>query len=220
MEKNKKIALGIFGAVAAIGIGYVVYNSMKNKVPTTQVVDPNATSNTKPLPITTNTTSSTDSFPITQGSSGNNVKLMQDALRNKFNELAISSDGIYGPKTEAALARAGYSSPISKVDFSSILLGKKKQTLSDILTKISTGTLFYSKDKPVFIFSTPIAKPENARGFIDAYKFLGTYSGTSSVAGWMKIYVNQSFKTTIDGGWTKRTGSYYVQTAQVTTIKP
>lgn len=73
-----------------------------------------------------------EKFPLRVGMKGPNVKKMQDALRGKFNQLAVKSDGLFGVKTFQALKDIGYAtlaqSTIPEETFNKILAGEKKST--------------------------------------------------------------------------------------------
>ncbi len=90
----------------------------------------------------------TSDFPIAKGTKSANVKAIQDSLRGKFNSLAIVSDGDYGLKTETALNKIGYYSPISKSDFSNILAGKKKDVAKPEMPQAQADSLAMSVKVP------------------------------------------------------------------------
>lgn len=71
-----------------------------------------------------------EAFPIKLGMKGPNTKLMQQALRDKFNQLNVAVNGIYDLKTLSALKAINYATllnnGISQADFNSLLMGVKK----------------------------------------------------------------------------------------------
>ncbi|KKS77435.1 MAG: hypothetical protein UV51_C0007G0033 [Candidatus Woesebacteria bacterium GW2011_GWC1_42_9] len=72
--------------------------------------------------------SPTEGFPLKQGMKGPKVKEMQDALRTKFNQTNVASDGSFGPITKTALGKAGYPSTLFLTDFNQLIAGKVYMT--------------------------------------------------------------------------------------------
>ena len=144
MEKGTKIGLIVGGILLSAGIGTAIYFATKKKV----VVAGN-TGNTgggsgeppkdnKAANILNGIlnalslikTYTAESFPLKPGMKGNQVKVLQSALRTNFNELGVAKDGIFGIKTAKALKNAGYVDSlvngVSLADFNNILEGIKK----------------------------------------------------------------------------------------------
>jgi hypothetical protein len=140
MEK-KYIILSVSGVIIAGGIGVYLYNKSK-AVTVAPVINPSAPTqntpsqqvaaavNTATQIVSTANALTNESFPLKVGMIGPNVKAMQVALKTKFNELNVSNDGVYGPKTLLALIHQKYASALdSKVtqeEFDAILAGTKK----------------------------------------------------------------------------------------------
>ena len=71
-----------------------------------------------------------EKFPLRAGMKGENVKNMQRALVNNFNQFKVKQDGIFGVETFKALKEIGYASlidnTISQDEYQNIILGVKK----------------------------------------------------------------------------------------------
>lgn len=71
-----------------------------------------------------------ESFPLKPGMMGPNVMAMQKALRDKFQQLNVGTDGMFGIKTLQALNEIGYTSyavnSVSRADFDEIMQGHYK----------------------------------------------------------------------------------------------
>lgn len=150
MTTGQKVGITIGALLLAGGIGFGIYAATKKKV----VVPPadngnqggggssgggSTTSGGNKL---TNAISrlielaniiqsyTAESFPLKPGMRGPNVRAMQDALRGKFNQLNVSSDGMFGVNTAKAVYNIGYSSgyvpSVSQDDFNKIIAGVKK----------------------------------------------------------------------------------------------
>lgn len=64
--------------------------------------------------------SSRDSFPLGNGSRGERVRVLQEALRGYKGNETLKADGIFGSDTLRALQRAGFNTPISEETYSKI----------------------------------------------------------------------------------------------------
>lgn len=149
MEKNTKTILYVVGGLAlAGGIGAAIYFGTRDKTETITGGDTGGGAGSATPPSSGSTIQDVlnnaaiianqvqafiqEKFPLRAGMKGPNVKLMQDALRTKFNQLAVKSDGLFGVKTFNALKTIGYvtlvNNTVSKDDFDKIIAGVKKVT--------------------------------------------------------------------------------------------
>lgn len=115
MKKNGvKIVAALIGAFGA----YLVYRYIRqNKKDSSTIKKPSyVISVPEPTKITeSDYNKGTDRYPLAKGSVGNNVKLLQEALKG------LVVDGIFGSKTEAALvAKTGKKSVASQKEIESI----------------------------------------------------------------------------------------------------
>lgn len=148
--ETKHIVLAVGGVLVAGGIGFYLYNKSKSIAPAIVPVTPaqgsglgttnnvtntpaqqvSAVVNTANQAIAAVTKFTDESFPLKVGMIGPNVKAMQAALKSKFNEVNVSSDGMYGPKTLLALVHQKYAtmldSKITEDEFKAIIAGTKK----------------------------------------------------------------------------------------------
>ncbi|HRG36892.1 MAG TPA: hypothetical protein PK289_00010 [Bacteroidia bacterium] len=151
MEKKTKIILGgTGGLLLAAGLAIGIYQLTKSKVVTSGNTGGNAGPGTAPPPPPANSAEEkmlaalnlllkgyellknfvAESFPLRAGMKGENVKKMQQALVNKFNQLKVKQDGIFGVETFKALQAIGYASvidnTISQEEFNNIIAGIRK----------------------------------------------------------------------------------------------
>lgn len=89
-------------------------SSVKNKIspsynlPTTTGTTTGTTTSTTTKPVTSTTTVSSASFPLKYGSRGPEVKTIQGIMNNLYLDVIgteLVEDGIWGPKTEAAVKK-------------------------------------------------------------------------------------------------------------------
>jgi hypothetical protein len=70
-----------------------------------------------------------EKFPMRVGMKGAKVKALQTALRDKFHQLDVATDGIFGIKTWNALKAIGYvtlvNSSLGEGDYNKVLEGKR-----------------------------------------------------------------------------------------------
>lgn len=147
--ENKKIALYVVGGlVLAGGVAAAIYYGTRDKVVETTITNTGGGGGAVTPPGSGSTLQDVlnnaaiianqvqafvqEKFPLRVGMKGPNIKLMQDALRTKFNQLTVKSDGLFGVKTFNALKAIGYvtlvNNTVSKEDFDAILAGAKKVT--------------------------------------------------------------------------------------------
>ena len=151
MEKGTKIVIGVVGGlVLATGLAIAVYQLTKSKVVTNNSGGNNPQPDNGPTPPAKGSAAeqaldalnlllngyteikafTAESFPLRAGMKGPNVKLMQSALVNKFNQLHVKQDGIFGVQTFQALKATGYATlidnTIDKSEFDNIIAGVKK----------------------------------------------------------------------------------------------
>ena len=143
MEK-KHIVFIVGGVIIAGGIGIYLYN--KSKIPVTVVpVTPPQGANLGTSNVVTQAAAivntaiqagtaingfTRESFPLKAGMIGPNVKAMQTALKTKFNEVNVSDDGMFGPKTVLALIHKKNATvldtSVTQDEYNAILAGTKK----------------------------------------------------------------------------------------------
>lgn len=143
-KKGMKYVLWGTTALAIAGLGYFF---LGNSTATAQVQpdfepdEPNEPS--KPTPTTTTSTprpritggysGGSSGFPLSNGSSGNNVKLLQQALIKKYGNGILpkyGADGGWGTETQNALISKGLPTVISESDFNKITQGSTPKTTS------------------------------------------------------------------------------------------
>lgn len=118
-------------ALAALGGGgYLVYDRIRkrrfsgqNPFPSDRNPDTIIINNTLPVSYGSSgasklTTSAGDNFPLKQGSKGNRVLMVQQALSKTSPSILI--DGIFGPQTAQALKGAGYPEVVDEALFARI----------------------------------------------------------------------------------------------------
>lgn len=150
LTTGQKVGIVAGGILLAAGIGFAIYYATR-KSATSSAQSPggsnlgtgNAVTNPNPkkeeskkklslaqiLEIIAKINQYTqESFPLKPGMKGSNVLAMQNALRAKFNQLNVGTDGLFGLKTLMALNEIGYTTylvqSISKVNFDRIIEGK------------------------------------------------------------------------------------------------
>lgn len=155
MEKQTKIILGITGGLLlATGLAFGIYQLTKSKVVAGSGGNGGSGnggggSNPPPAPPAGTAEANAlnalnlllqgyaliqsftaEKFPLRAGMKGENVKNMQRALVNNFNQFKVKQDGIFGVETFKALKEIGYASlidnTISQDEYQNIILGVKK----------------------------------------------------------------------------------------------
>jgi hypothetical protein len=125
-----KKALTFLSIIAALIAAYIVLfpkNNPVKKLFTKSTPAPGST-NTKTgtsgqQPAATNSASAPAGFPLSEGSRGLYVTQLQNAL-NKYFDATLKVDGIFGPKTAAAIAAAKFDpTNVSYTDYLDILNG-------------------------------------------------------------------------------------------------
>jgi len=121
MKKNKKIFLIFFGImIAALAAWYFLKKkktavlqsgSGANQPPSHGGNEGSAIHSKGALPAPT-----VDAFPVVLGSKGKYVKAIQAELNAKHGA-KLATDGILGPKTEAAMKKAGLNLPVDLPTF-------------------------------------------------------------------------------------------------------
>ncbi|MEM6271421.1 MAG: hypothetical protein AAF998_18440 [Bacteroidota bacterium] len=136
ISKNGKIALAFGGIVIVGGLAFWFFNRAKAQQtgfnPSSSGADTTTTTTTT-TPTTTTTSSSggssggsstqqeTDrSFPLSRGMKGKRIRLIQRGLNTKLGA-GLSTDGIWGPKTQRALDYANVATPITAEGYGRIL---------------------------------------------------------------------------------------------------
>ncbi len=144
----KTTLITIGSLIIVTGIGLVIYSKMKAKAPakdqggtTDSGTSTAGTGNKNIDKVVKDINTGVDvfnalkeftaeKFPLQLGMNGPKIKQMQDAIRNKFNQLTIPSSGIYEFKTLNALKAIGYATllnnGITEAAFNNILNGVKK----------------------------------------------------------------------------------------------
>ncbi len=137
--KRKKIlllGLGV-GALGALGFfGYRHYQKMQGEASGESGGESGGDSNDytplpspstpsySPAPTRTSTSSAkkaSDGFPLKQGSRGENVKRLQEALISQVGNFFGGADGIFGKATADALKKAGYPTSVDESTFNVVL---------------------------------------------------------------------------------------------------
>lgn len=153
MEKGAKIALVVGSIIVVGGISAAIYYGTKNKVTTTGGgsggtggTGGGSTPNVNVGGMSFNLQDVQDAlksladatkekFPLRVGMFGPNIKAMQTALRNKFNQLNVASNGVFDLKTATALKNIKYitllENTIDDEEFLDIIDGKKKTLSAD-----------------------------------------------------------------------------------------
>lgn len=150
MEKGAKIALIVGGIVVVGGISAAIYFGTRKKVTDTgsggtgggsgsgggsQPGYGGLTLQQIQDALASVASATKEKFPLRIGMYGPNIKALQTALRNKFNQLNVASDGIFGIKTATALKNIGYitllENTIDDEEFLDIIDGKKKALSAD-----------------------------------------------------------------------------------------
>jgi hypothetical protein len=133
-NKGKFLLIGI-GVIGLGTAGYFISKKLRKKPK--EVLDNQGTEDTEnftppvsspkiPKPSHTITSGNENkSFPLKKGSSGERVKSIQKILAAKGFLDEKDVIGQFGPKTEAALIKAGYSAIIDEALFNTITAGKK-----------------------------------------------------------------------------------------------
>lgn len=152
MEKGKLALYVGGGLVVAIGISAAIYYGTKKNVTDgggntgggSGSGSPNGSPNVTVGGMTFNLQQVQDAlksigdatkekFPLRVGMFGPNIKSMQNALRNKYNQLNVASNGVFDLKTATALKNIKYitllENTIDDNEFLDIIDGKQK-TLS------------------------------------------------------------------------------------------
>ncbi len=142
-----------------------------------------------------------DNFPLGVGSRGPNVKALQSALK-------ITADGAFGNQTKAAVISAGYSVPVSKIDFDKIVSGKIAQPNNTPGTPLQGEVFIKSGIQSVTLRSVPNNNSTgtivgNIDRTIASSKPIGYGSGSGS-NGYSKVVV---------GVYYDKTGAKIINTA-------
>jgi peptidoglycan hydrolase-like protein with peptidoglycan-binding domain len=134
-QQEPQIKKGNAGKIVLISIGVIglgaagLFAMSKLRQKPTEVLDNSEMedfTSPKPLPKTsiashTNTSGTTNTgFPIKRGSKGEKVRAIQQVLASKGLLAASDVIGQYGPKTEAALIKAGFPTAIDEKAFNAI----------------------------------------------------------------------------------------------------
>lgn len=149
MEKGKLALVVGGGLVLAIGIGVAIYYGTKKNVNSGGGANPAGNTGSGSPNVTVGGMSfnlqqvqdalksigdaTKEKFPLRVGMFGPNIKSMQNALRNKYNQLNVASNGVFDLKTATALKNIKYitllENTIDDDEFLDIIDGKPK-TLS------------------------------------------------------------------------------------------
>lgn len=128
-KNGKYIIVGL--AVIAVGVGsYFAYqqyqkkNKQKNNALFEAQIDPTTKPTTTQQSIRPATSQITSGFPLKRGSKGAIVRKMQEALVKHF-KIQIGIDGDFGPQTQKAILKAGFSVPVSSSAYEKIITGNK-----------------------------------------------------------------------------------------------
>lgn len=158
LSTGAKVGIFFGSTIVLAGIGFGIYHAVKKKTPMGTTTGGNAGGGSGGGSGATTTPTNTggninltnlinqvtngialirnytaESMPLKPGMKGVRIKNMQDALRTKFNQLNIGSDGMFGVNTYKALRATGYltgvNTSVSQNDYDNILLGVKKSAL-------------------------------------------------------------------------------------------
>lgn len=107
-----------------------------------------------------------ESFPLKQKMYGIKIKVLQQAL-------GINDDGEFGPKTETAVTDAGYSVPLSEVDYNAIIkpgIGSDAYANADgVKVYNKDGSIFATKSKDAWVGKVTGRKGAYTDKWIQAY---------------------------------------------------
>lgn len=132
IKKPKYLLWGMTAVIVLTGLGYLVFGP-KTKTedfePEYQPSDETSkaaptTPSYKPLP---SPSGSSTGFPLRKGSRGNNVKLLQQLLIQKYGRSILpvyGADGIWGNEMQTALISKGIPTVLSQSDFQRITSGQ------------------------------------------------------------------------------------------------
>lgn len=201
MEKKTIILIGV-GTAVLLAAG--IYAATRKPV---ELVEPAADPNATPAPPSGG--GSNESFPLKKGMRGDKTKALQQALRDKFGAVNVVPDGAFGDKTLQGVVNAGYTVPVDQANYNRILEGVKKVTSVTLGggKGIKTGDNVYAKVNGIAAYTKPVADLPYMKQSFKIYDKIGVYLGTSSVAGWSKVYM---------GAY----GDLFVPTGGLTNIKP
>lgn len=141
MTTGQKVGIAIGALLLAGGVGFGIYAATRKKVEVPPANNGNQGGGTS-SPAETNKTTDTlnkllnaaaliksytvEKFPLRPGMMGPGVKRLQVGLR-AMNQMAVSSDGIFGVKTATALKDTGYVKAlingVTEADLNNIVLG-------------------------------------------------------------------------------------------------
>lgn len=132
------------------------------------------------------------SFPLKESNTPyTNVKLLQTALRAKFNQLSVATDGVFGPKTKAGVLAAGYSVPVSKNDFDKIIAGIKPGAAKPNTTALKAGDMVYAAADNVGVYTQAKAEAVYFKKAIAKGQKIGVYYGQAQTSGWSKVFMGE-----------------------------
>lgn len=192
------ISIGVLGLGAA---GLFALHKIRQKP--TEVIDNSGLEDftaPKPTPKISHTSHSSTSsntntgFPIKRGNKGEKVKAIQQVLANKGLLAASDVIGQYGPKTEAALVKAGYSTTIDETLFNTI-------TGKTVTPSVAPPTLPQPIDPSKFaqsLYASVISK--NFTAAMSVLKLMKTTADYTAVSDKFKTYfINGVRKTLVNG---------------------
>lgn len=156
MDKGAKIALGIVGGLILVGgVSAAIYYGTRKKLDdgndagniggggsgggsgSPSVTVGGMTFNLQQVQdaLKSIADATKEKFPLRIGMFGPNIKAMQTALRNKFNQLNVASNGVFDIKTATALKNIKYitllENTIDDEEFLDIIDGKQKSLSAD-----------------------------------------------------------------------------------------
>ena len=215
---NNWVKAGI-GLIVAGGIGTLIYFGIKKKTEVKEEPPKQPDEPSVPPSGGGGGYQPNESFPLKRGMNGPNVKKLQTAIINLFNDGSVGpADGSFGSKTQRGVEIIGYSVPLSKADFEAILSGKQKTSSPKPVSGFKNGQAVYTKKDKIYLFSKPIMDVSYAIGTIPPYTRVGDYIEDSSVKGWSKVYVLGY--TNMAGNLVDQRLGVYVITSFLTATKP
>jgi hypothetical protein len=177
MNLKLKRALYIFGPLA-VGIGVILWVNRKRKPTPKEKAEEQTADNTTATLVAAPPPPA--EFPIQQGSRGEKVREVQRAL-------GVSADGVFGPKTEAAL--------VAKMGVRSIRDQKQLDELKKLASGISSlsraNDLIAKYNQGASMFTVSTAQAERIN--IDAYGAI-VYSGQLLSLPGNKLYNRDDYK--------------------------
>lgn len=148
IKKPKYLLWGMTAVIVLSGLGYVLFGSKTKTEDIEPEYEPSGdvskaapkTSNHQPLPIPSG---SATGFPLRKGSRGNNVRLLQQILIQKYGRSILpkyGADGVWGTEVEDALISKGLPTELSQSDFQMITKGQSPKPSSTSNSASSNST--------------------------------------------------------------------------------